>query len=159
MTTERIAPVCFACLVPLVLAVLPPSPALSEEPVPRTAFRDCARCPEMVVVPAGEFVMGSPLSESGHTDEKPQHKVRFAEPFGVSKYEITFDQWDACTEAGRCPVAADDGYGRGNYPVINVSWIDAKGYVAWLSETTGRSCRRPTERGFGLAGPPDIRPP
>jgi formylglycine-generating enzyme required for sulfatase activity len=127
------------------------SGARAGEPVPLTEFRDCPTCPSMVVVPAGEFVMGSPLSESGHTDEKPQHAVRFAQPFGVGKYEITFAQWDACVAAGRCPAAADDGYGRGAYPAINVSWIDARAYAAWLSETTGRACRLPSEAEFEYA--------
>jgi len=108
---------------------------------PGSSIRDCPTCPEMIVVPAGEFVMGSPKSESGHTDEKPQHTVKFAKPFAVSKFELTFDQWDACSAAGKCPTAADDGYGRVNYPVINVSWKDAKGYVAWLSETTAQRYR------------------
>lgn len=116
-----------------------------------TEFRDCPTCPEMVVVPAGEFVMGSSLAESGHTDEKPQHTVRFAQPFAVGKFEITFEQWDACTAAGRCPAAADDGFGRGRYPAINVSWTDARAYAAWLSETTGRSYRLLSEAEFEYA--------
>jgi formylglycine-generating enzyme required for sulfatase activity len=105
------------------------------------ALRDCPECPEMVVVPAGEFVMGSPQSESGHADEKPQHTARFAAPFVVSRFEVTFREWDACTAAGKCPQAADDGYGRDNFPAINVSWRDAQGYVAWLSEKTGKRYR------------------
>jgi formylglycine-generating enzyme required for sulfatase activity len=106
-----------------------------------SVFRDCPDCPEMVVIPAGEFTMGSPLSESGHQDEKPQHPVKFARPLAVSKFELAFEHWDACTAAGRCPQAADDGYGRGRYPAINVSWDDARGYVAWLSERTGKRYR------------------
>ena len=117
------------------------APGIAWGQAPGSTLRDCPTCPEMVVIPAGEFVMGSPQSESGHTDEKPQRTVKLAKPFAVSKYEITFEQWDACTAAGRCPQAADDGYGRGDYPAINVSWKDAKGYVAWLSETTGKRYR------------------
>jgi formylglycine-generating enzyme required for sulfatase activity len=108
---------------------------------PGSTLHDCPTCPDLVVIPPGEFVMGSPKSESGHTDEKPQHTVRIARPLGVSRTEVTFEQWDACTAAGRCPQAADDGYGRGSYPAINVSWKDAQGYVAWLSETTGKRYR------------------
>ena len=133
------------------LAVLLSAAAAGAEPVPKTEFRDCPRCPEMVVVPSGEFVMGSSKAESGHTDEKPQRTVRFAEPFGVGKFEVTFDQWDACTAAGRCPAADDDGYGRGNYPAINVSWNDAMGYAAWLSETTGRPYRLLSEAEYEYA--------
>jgi formylglycine-generating enzyme required for sulfatase activity len=106
-----------------------------------SSFRDCAECPEMVVVPAGEFVMGSSQAESGHKDEKPQHTVRIARPFAVSKYEVMFREWDACTAAGQCPAAADDGYGRDNYPAINVSWTDAQGFVAWLSAKSGQRYR------------------
>ena len=66
-------------------------------------FRDCPACPEMVVVPAGEFMMGSPESEKGRgKDEAPQRKVTFAQPFAVGKFEVTFAQWDACTTEGGC---------------------------------------------------------
>ena len=75
--------------------------------------------------------MGSTLSESGHTDEKPMHKVMIAKSFAVSKLEITFREWDACTAASRCVEADDDGFGRGDYPVINISWNDSQEYVAW----------------------------
>jgi formylglycine-generating enzyme required for sulfatase activity len=129
--------VCLCCAVGLGFAPT----VLAQAAGPGSTFQDCPTCPEMVVVPAGEFVMGSPKPESGHTDEKPQHTVKIARPLGVSKTEVTFAQWDACTAAGRCPQAADDGYGRGSYPAINVSWKDAKGYVAWLSESTGKRYR------------------
>src|SRR5215470_13508626 len=67
------------------------------------AFRDCADCPEMIVVPAGEFLMGSPPSERGRNpDEGPQRKVTFTQPFAVGKYEVTFAQWDACVAAAGC---------------------------------------------------------
>jgi formylglycine-generating enzyme required for sulfatase activity len=125
--------------------------ALAADPAPGSAFRDCPTCPEMMVVPAGEFVMGSPLSESGHTDEKPQHKAVFAKDFAVGKFELTFEQWDACTAAGRCPAAKDDGYGRGNYPVINISWAEAGAYAEWLSQKTGRACRLLSEAEFEYA--------
>ena len=113
----------------------------ADAPAAGTVFRDCPECPEMVVVPAGEFVMGSPLAESGHKDEKPQHPVKIAKPFAVSKYELAFEHWDACTTAGKCPKVDDDGIGRGRFPAINVNWEDAKAYVAWLSETTGKRYR------------------
>jgi formylglycine-generating enzyme required for sulfatase activity len=151
MSKKMMRPPRLAAIAVCLFSVLLSGAAAGAEPVPKTQFRDCPRCPEMVIVPAGEFVMGSSKAESGHTDEKPQHTVRFAEPFGVGKFEVTFDQWDACTAAGRCPAAADDGYGRGNYPVINVSWNDAMGYVAWLSESTGRRYRLLSEAVFEYA--------
>ena len=136
------------CVVLLCLAA-PAAPA--QDTAPGTVFRDCPQCPEMVVVPAGKFTMGSPKSESGHTDEKPQHEVSFAEPFAIGRFEVTFEQWDACTASGRCPKADDDGYGRGAYPAINVSWKDAQVYVAWLSEATGKRYRLPSEARFEYA--------
>jgi formylglycine-generating enzyme required for sulfatase activity len=110
---------------------------------PKDAFRECAKdCPEIVVVPAGQFTMGSPLDEYGrHDREGPQHKVAFAEPFAVSKFEVTFDDWDACVAYGNCPRAVDSGWGRGRQPVINVTWDEAQRYVAWLSKMTGKPYR------------------
>ena len=107
-------------------------------------FRECAKdCPEMVVVPPGEFWMGSPPNEKGRYDEEgPQHKVVFAESFAVSKFEVTFDEWDACVAYGDCdPRVSDTGFGRGQKPVINVTWDDARRYVAWLSRMTGEPYR------------------
>ncbi len=105
-----------------------------------TGFKDCLDCPRMVVIPAGEFTMGSPASEQG---AEAQHRVRITVPFAVSKFEITFDEWDACTTDGGCSGYRpdDEGWGRGNHPVINISWENAKSYVAWLSHKTGKPYR------------------
>jgi formylglycine-generating enzyme required for sulfatase activity len=110
-------------------------------------FRDCPACPEMVVVPAGEFMMGSPESEKGRgKDEGPQRKVTFAQPFAVGKFEVTFAQWDACTAENACAhKPGDENWGRGKRPVINVSWEDAKQFVAWLAKKTGKPYRLLTE--------------
>ncbi len=114
---------------------------------PGTSFRDCDDCQEMVVVPAGRFTMGSPESEAGRgIDEGPQREVTIAKPFAVGKFEVTFEEWDACVSAGGCyhePV--DAGWGRGKRPVINVSWDDAKRYVSWLTNKTERPYRLLTE--------------
>lgn len=151
MRTQIIASIGHSLSVLAALAVLFAADTLAQGNSPGSSFRDCDRCPEMVVIPAGEFVMGSSMQESGHTDEKPQHTVRLANQFAVSKTEVTFDQWDACTAAGRCPAADDDGYGRGEYPAINVSWNDAQGYVAWLSEVSGHHYRLLSEAEFEYA--------
>lgn len=119
--------------------------AFAQQSQPGTAFRDCPTCPEMVVIPAGEFVMGSSKEESGQADEKPQHKMRIAKPLAIGKLEVTFDQWDACTAEGKCPKAADDDLGRADRPVINVSLSDAQIYTAWLSQKTGKKYRLPSE--------------
>ena len=101
-------------------------------------FRDCDECPEMVVVPSGSFTMGS-LSY----DEGPQHVVRIDYSLAVGVYEVTFAEWAACVADGGCReyVPDDGGWGRGNRPVINVSWQDAQSYVRWLSEKTAKSYR------------------
>jgi formylglycine-generating enzyme required for sulfatase activity len=110
---------------------------------PGDQFQECTRCPEMVVVPAGSFMMGSPNTESvADTDEFPQHPVTIAEPFAVSKFELTFEDWDTCYELGGCRIRPDDyGWGRGDRPVIGVDWYDAQQYVTWLSKQTGKSYR------------------
>jgi formylglycine-generating enzyme required for sulfatase activity len=114
---------------------------------PNKMFRDCAGCPDMVVVPAGEFIMGSPPSERGRNpDEGPQRKVTFAQPLAVAKYEVTFAQWDACVaEAGCTHKPGDNEWGRGKRPVINVSWSDARQFAAWLARKTGKPYRLLTE--------------
>jgi formylglycine-generating enzyme required for sulfatase activity len=109
---------------------------------PAASFHECDKsCPDMVVVPAGTFIMGSPETEKGHDKrEGPQHQVTFARPFAVSKYLVTFDDWDACISVGGCPQNSDS-YGRGTRPAINVTYDDAKRYVEWLSLMTGKSYR------------------
>ncbi len=107
-------------------------------------FKDCTNCPEMVVVPAGSFTMGSPSSEPERFDsEGPQHEVRIAKPFAVGRFEVTFAEWDACVADGGCGgyKPRDRGWGRGSRPVIYVSWNDAKAYVKWLSDKTHKEYR------------------
>ena len=111
---------------------------------PLTSFRECAtHCPEMVAIPAGEFNMGSPPEEKHRNDDEgPQHKVVISKLFAVSKFEVTFDDWGACVVYGNCDAHISDAtWGRGRRPVINVTWDDAKRYVAWLSSITGKTYR------------------
>ena len=115
---------------------------------PGEVFRDCAACPELVVVPAGSFMMGSPTSEEGRWEaEGPRHRVTIRAPFAVGVYEVTFAEWDACVAAGGCGGYRPDdwGWGRGSRPVINVSWEDVREYVRWLSRETGEEYRLLTE--------------
>ena len=108
----------------------------------------------MVAVRAGSFMMGSTEAERQWAMgqgaarkwvdvEKPQHRVQITKPFAVGKYEVTFDEWDACVKSGGCNgyKPSDEGWGRGRRPVINVSWDDAQAYVAWLSKKTGQPYR------------------
>ena len=118
---------------------------LEELRRPGRVFRDdCAGCPELVVVPAGSFMMGSPPSEEGrYGDEGPRHRVTIPSAFAVGVYEVTFSEWDACVSGGGCGGYRpdDEGWGRGTRPVVHVSWEDARSYVAWLSRETGEDYR------------------
>lgn len=106
-------------------------------------FRDCERCPEMTVVPAGSFVMGAPADEPGRQiSEGPQQRITVARPFAVGRFEVTFDEWEACLLDGGCDRwPQDQGWGRGRHPVVDVSWEDAQRYLAWLSRRSGRQYR------------------
>lgn len=125
----------------------PPSQAghasIATTPPPGTIFRHGPDFPELLVVPAGRFLMGSPENEKGRSvDEGPQHEVRIAQPFAVGRYPVTFAEWDAFMATGRTKHnPADQGWGRGNQPVINVSWDDTQDYVAWLREQSGQPYR------------------
>jgi formylglycine-generating enzyme required for sulfatase activity len=120
---------------------------------PGDSFTECAQdCPEMVVVPAGEFIMGSPAGQQGRGNEGPQHKVVFAKPFAVARLDVTFDDWDACVGYGDCdPRVSDGSFGRGRQPVISVTWDDARRYAAWLSRMTGKPYRLLSEAEFEYA--------
>jgi formylglycine-generating enzyme required for sulfatase activity len=103
--------------------------------------------PEMVSIPAGAFLMGSnSLGDSSFLKwEQPLHSVNVP-GFAIGKYEVTFAEWDACVADDGCThTPGDEGWGRGNPPVINVSWNDAQQYVAWLSRKTGKPYRLPSE--------------
>ena len=111
---------------------------------PGTVFRDCPTCPEMVVVPAGRFRMGCVSGRDCRDDERPVHEVEVAS-FALSKYEVTFDEYDTFVQATGHRRPNDRGWGRGRRPVINVFWEDAAAYVAWLSRETGDEYRLPSE--------------
>jgi|EndMetStandDraft_7_1072992.scaffolds.fasta_scaffold02988_5 formylglycine-generating enzyme required for sulfatase activity len=115
---------------------------------PGTAFKECEQCPEMVVLPPGEFTMGSPAAEEGRfANEGPQRKVTIGVPFAVGKFEVTFAEWDSCVAAAGCKHKPNDrGWGRSKRPAINVSWEDiTKEYLPWLARKTGKTYRLLTE--------------
>jgi formylglycine-generating enzyme required for sulfatase activity len=140
-------------------------PALAKARVePGQTLRDCAQCSELVVLPGGSFVMGSPETEPGRDPaEGPQRSVRIAS-FALAKFDVTRGQWKQFVEATKRPVAAgcewagfprdqsaraswrDLGFAQtDDHPVVCVSWDDAQAYVAWLSKRTGKHYRLPTE--------------
>lgn len=128
---------------------------------PGSVFRDCVDCPEMVVIPAGRFTMGSPESEAGRrTNEGPQRTVTIAKPFAVSRFEVTRGQYaqfvrqTAHVSGNNCIVWTGSRGGepvRGknwqdpnfaqtdNHPVVCITWGDAKAYIAWLNQKTGKA--------------------
>jgi formylglycine-generating enzyme required for sulfatase activity len=133
------------------------------------SFRDCEDCPEMVVVPAGHFVMGSPENEAEREElEGPQHEVTLAAPFAVGRYHVTRDQYARFVAAtgyqggSACLSKSEDGKGdwvnregrgwrfagfaqTGDHPAVCISWDDAQAFAAWLSSKTGRAYRLLTE--------------
>jgi len=129
----------------------------SQNMLPGTIFRDCPDCPEMVVIPAGSFVMGAsagemvdPYSDISVLDqetgkfvrppeklreETPQHQVTIAHPFAMGRFDVTFAQWDACVADGGCTGSDqpdDMGWGRGRRPVL-ATWDNAQAYITWLN--------------------------
>jgi formylglycine-generating enzyme required for sulfatase activity len=109
-------------------------------------FRDASFAPELVVVPAGEFMMGSPdAEEGGYENERPQHRVTIGGRFTIGRYPVTFDEYNRFCEANRLDKRGYFALGRGRRPVIDVSWHDTQAYLAWLSQETGRAYRLPSE--------------
>lgn len=119
---------------------------------PGQSFKECASdCPDMIVVPAGQFTMGSAVTEPGHDwSEGPLHTVTIGRRFAVSKYEVTFADWDACAKYGNCRdlgMEAD----QAHYPVYSITWSEAQDYAAWFSRMTGKKYRLLTEAEYEYA--------
>ena len=145
------------------VAVIPSvKPATGETLRPGQNFRDCADCPEMVVLPAGQFMMGTDASERGSINiERPRHAVLVKAAFAVGKYHVTRGEYARFVKAsGYTGERADCGFssllGAKSWrnpgfpqsdrdPVVCVDWYDVKAYVAWLSRTTGKTYRLLTE--------------
>lgn len=127
----------------------------SVAPLGSGLIRDCTRCPVLVVVPAGSFVMGSSLPY-----QKPQHRVSISQSFAIGRYEVSFEEWDACVDDKGCDKRLQDlGWGRDRNPVINVSWADAKQYLKWLSKKTDQTYRLPSEAEWEYAARAGTRTP
>jgi formylglycine-generating enzyme required for sulfatase activity len=120
------------------------SPAEERALRPCNGFQECALCPEMVVVQAGEFKMGSPTAEEESEDnERPQHTVIISKPFAVGRFAVTFDEWDACVAAGGCR----------HYRPGDHDWGRCAGLCA-MARGQNRQGLSPTERvGVRICGP------
>jgi formylglycine-generating enzyme required for sulfatase activity len=125
---------------PAATATQPPTPP------PPVTFRDCPECPEMVVVPAGSFIMGG---EPGHARdwELPRRRVRISHPLAVGRFEITQGEWRACIAAGPCKdVLIEDGLSSNpRLPLSGISRFGPRHYIKWLNGKTGRRYRLPSE--------------
>lgn len=135
-----------------------PCSAQDRVPAPGKSYRDCPECPEMISIPPGDFVMGSPPSERDRVeDEGPQHLVHIHYAFSVSKFPITRAEWKLFVrETGRkdesdCLLPLLLGPPKGTHPVVCVSWEDAQAYVSWLSRKSNKNYRLLTEAEYEYA--------
>ncbi len=129
----------------------PPAPRRLATPIQSLArlsqFSDCAVCPEMIVLPTGQFTMGADPGAGVNAWEQPAHRVRVTHPVAIGKYEVTQEEWGACVSRGPCAVTENGPATSqsGKLPVVNVSWNEVQQYLGWLSEHTGRRYRLPSE--------------
>lgn len=120
--------------------------------------------PELISIPAGEMAVKNSDRRSATGADAGPRRVVFERPFRIGKFEVTFEQWDYCHQAGGCEHRPDDkGWGRADRPVIDVSWDDIAQYLDWLSAVTGERYRLPTEDEWEYAAragsPEPVEPP
>ena len=142
---------CFALAFASVFAMtacaenLAPVAEPTAKPKRYAGIKDCDTCPELAIIPPGDFIMGS---DGKHKYERPSVLVKIDKAFAMGMFEVTFDEWQACVDdGGACGTETpnDHDWGRGNRPVINITWADANMYVKWLSKKTGKTYRLPSE--------------
>lgn len=122
--------------------IRPPVEPVQVEPVPELVI---TKEPEMILVNAGCFYMGSPLFEEERITNEQRHKVCIQYNFKIGKYEVTFAEYDEFAKATNRKLPSDNGWGRVQRPVINISWHDAVAYAEWLSQKIGKKYRLPME--------------
>ena len=120
----------------------PPTQVVAGKPF-HDVLKGGAKGPAMVELPAGNYLMGSP-GNSLNYDEVPRHEVSVP-AFAMSRYEVTFAEYDRFARATGRRLPYDESWGRGDRPVVNVSWSDARAYTRWLSDQTGKTYRLPSE--------------
>ncbi|XZR53981.1 formylglycine-generating enzyme family protein [Cupriavidus oxalaticus] len=116
--------------------------SVAPPPIRTGEIRDCPACPVLIALPGGSFTMGSNTSDPA---ERPPHQVTISQPFAIGRFEVTVEQWSACVDAGGCQRVPTIAESAKNSPMRDVSWDDAQQYVEWLSKTTGKAYRLPTE--------------
>lgn len=137
----------------IVLTSITATAQTTRAPNAGETFRECRNCPDMIVLPAGSYLMGSPEDEPLRRENEKQRRITFARPFAMSETPVTWNQWEACVRDNWCDGAAIDeslrlgfngepnpdynDYGRGDRPVVGVSWYDAQVFVGWLNAKTG----------------------
>ena len=117
-------------------------------------LKDGSKGPDMVVIPKGKFRMGDIQGEGGK-DEKPVHLVKIKRSFALSKYPVTFDDYEVFIKDKGMNLPDDERWGTGNRPVINISWNDAVAYAQWLSDQTEKVYRLPSEAEWEYAARAD----
>ena len=144
---------CFPAAVLVAFIFLVSASVLKDEQTTARYFVDCETCPEMVVVPAGQFRQGD-LAGTGDADENPFRSVVFSKPFALSRHEVSFAFWDQCVSADSCEVLAEEdlpAQTRSDHPVQNVSWQQAQSFVTWLSRKSNQQYRLPSESEYEYA--------
>lgn len=135
-------------------AAVPPAETAKPKLADGEMIRDCATCPELVVVNGGRFAMGE--GREGLEQQvsiTSTQEVTIAASFAIGRTEITFDEWGQCVGDGGCTSQpADENWGRGRRPIINVSYNDiTQQYLPWLTRKTGFTYRLPTEAEWEFA--------
>jgi len=134
------------CTLTLIIAGLFAFPVIAQQNTPHKpgdVFRDCATCPELVVIPKGLYMMGS---NGRYKAARPAHRVSIKKSFAIGRFEVTFEEWQACLNGGGCRHKPDDhNWGQKGRPVINITWDQAQTYLRWISGLTGRKYRLPSE--------------
>lgn len=117
-------------------------------------MKDCDVCPELAIIPPGDFVMGS---DGPHKFERPSLVVHIDKAFAMGVYEVSFDEWQVCIDEGACgpDIPNDHNWGRKTRPVINITWAEANMYTDWLTKKTGNTYRLPTESEWEYAARAD----
>jgi formylglycine-generating enzyme required for sulfatase activity len=160
---------CYSRILLLSVVVLAGCVSTGAAKTAQRHIQECRNCPELVVLPAGSFLMGSPPDEPERRDNERQHRVTIPRPFAIAATPVTWNEWEACVRDRWCEGAAIDvalrenpdgsrnpkyrDYGRGTRPAVGMSWYDAQNFVGWLNWKTGKddAYRLPSEAEYEYA--------